>query len=304
VCIVCAKEDPAQLDMGVPSSTSAALVLEGAAAEVMEQQVPLTAGLASYQRVPKSPGGTLMIKDNLKLFDHMVGFARRQTVPGEQLVPSAAVGDVEMRPDTKEEPGGQRRSVLNPSEQDYTLGAIMKAAGGGGGLVAGPKRKLDAIAAVRGHSGLLNDEKCLRRLRAQLDLAQSVSEIKSQERLAKKAKTEAATGELFDVAPRALTKLRSKGGDVTKLFKNEVHAIAYRYFATTLDGKLKSGYLTAALEELIKSRSGVLDAVVLEAEAAGVAAVGAVVAGATAGAAAAAVAALPPWGGHGGGGGQ
>ena len=28
---------------------------------------------------------------------------------------------------------------------------------------------------------------------------------------------------------------------MTKLFKNEVHAIAYRYFATTLDGKLKSG---------------------------------------------------------------
>ena len=248
--------------------------------------------------------GTLMIKDNLKLFDQMVGFARRQAVPGEQLVPSAAVGDVEMRPDTKEEPGGQRCSVLNPSEQDYTLGAIMKAAGGDGGLIAGPKRKLDAIAAVRGHSGLLNDEKCLRRLRAQLDLAQSVSEIKSQERLAKKAKTEAATGELFDVAPRALTKLRSKGGDVTKLFKNEVHAIAYRYFATTLDGKLKSGYLAAALEELIKSRPGVLDAVVLEAKAAGVAAVGAVVAGAAAGVAAAAVAALPPWGGHGGGGGQ
>jgi hypothetical protein len=62
-----------------------------------------------------------MIKGNLKLFDHMVGFARRQAVPGEQLVPSAAVGDVEMRPDTKEEPGGQRCSVLNPSEQDYTL---------------------------------------------------------------------------------------------------------------------------------------------------------------------------------------
>ena len=75
--------------------------LEGAAAEIMEQQVPLTAGLTSYRRVPKSPGGTLMIKDNIKLFDHMVGFARRQAVPGEQLVPSAAVGDVEMRPDAK-----------------------------------------------------------------------------------------------------------------------------------------------------------------------------------------------------------
>jgi len=48
-----------------------------------------------------------MIKGNIKLFDHMVGFARRQAVPGEQLVPSAAVGDVEMRPDTKEEPGGR-----------------------------------------------------------------------------------------------------------------------------------------------------------------------------------------------------
>ena len=52
---------------------------------------------------------------------------------------------------------------------------------------------------------------------------------------------------------------------------------------STLDGKLKSGYLVAALEELIKSIPGVLDVVVLEAEAAGVAAVGAVVAGAAAG---------------------
>jgi len=126
----------------------------------------------------------------------------------------------------------------------------MKAAGGGGGLIAGPKRKPDAMAAVRGHSGFLNDEKFIRRLREQLDLAQSVSEIKSRERLAKKAKTDAATGELFDVAPRALAKLWSKSGDVTKLLKNEVNAIAYRYFATTIDGKLKSGFLAAALEEL------------------------------------------------------
>ena len=58
----------------------------------VEQQVPLTAGLASYQRVPKSPSGTLMIKCNFKLFDRMVGFARRQAAPGEQLgtqLPSA-----------------------------------------------------------------------------------------------------------------------------------------------------------------------------------------------------------------------
>ena len=85
----------------------------------------------------------------------------------------------------------------------------MKAAGGGGGLIAGPKRKPDAMAAVRGHSGFLNDEKFIRRLREQLGLVQSVSEIKSRERLAKKAKTEAATGELFDVAPKVLTKLRN-----------------------------------------------------------------------------------------------
>jgi len=84
---------------------------------------------------------------------------------------------------------------------------------------------------------------------------------------------------------------------VTKLFKSEVHAIAYRYFATTLNGKLKSVFLAAALEELLKSRPGDLDVVVLEAEAADVAVVGAVVAGAAAGVAAAAVAALPPWGG-------
>jgi hypothetical protein len=60
--------------MGLPE-VGTPLVLEGAAAEAQAALPPITAGLASFMVVPKSPGGTKMIKSNLKLFEHMVRLA-------------------------------------------------------------------------------------------------------------------------------------------------------------------------------------------------------------------------------------
>lgn len=207
--------------------------------------------------IPKTPGGESMIEDNAVLFDHMVSYARRTTAETVALRPSDHL-DVEMNED-------QARIVLNPTQRDYELGAIMRSAGGSGGTRSLPKRKLDSMAAIRGQSGFMNDKEHIRKMRAQLDLAQSLAAVKHAEVEAKRVKKDAAEAELFDSAPGAVAKLRSKGGDVSKLFKAEMCAIALRYFATALNATLKAADLASALQALITAKPAVLPAVVVQA---------------------------------------
>ena len=70
---------------------------------------------------------------------------------------------------------------------------------------------------------------------------------------------------MFELAPVALAKLRSKGNDVLKLNMKDICAIAHRYLAKDLDAKLKKLDLVLALQALMAAREHVLPAVVLEA---------------------------------------
>ena len=201
-----------------------------------------------------------MIEDKNALFYHMVRFTRRTTPDTEQLRPGGYL-NLEVRDD-------QARIVLNPTPRDYELGAIMRSAGGSGGGIGLPKRKLDAMAGIRGQSGVLNDKERMRKMRAQLELAGSLAVVKHVEVEAKRAKKDAAESGLFDSAPGAVVKLRSKEGDVSKLYKTEMCAIALRYFATTLNATLKATDLANALRALIAAKPAVLPAVAVEALAA------------------------------------
>ena len=64
-----------------------------------------------------------------------------------------------------------------------------------------PKRKLDAMAGIRGQSGIMNDKEHIRKMRAQLDLAQSLAIVRHAEVEAKRAKKDAAEAGLFDSTP-------------------------------------------------------------------------------------------------------
>lgn len=90
----------------------------------------------------------------------MVRRARRMTADAEVLLPSTHL-DIAMGDD-------QARVALNPTPQDYTMGAIMKSAGGSGGTIGLSKRKLDAMGGIRGQSCLLNSEERLEQMRMQL----------------------------------------------------------------------------------------------------------------------------------------
>ena len=196
-----------------------------------------------------------MIEDLEARFEHAIRFTRRMTDNSVALVPSSHLA-VEMRCDQKD--------ILNPSIQDYTAGAMMKAAGGSGAQTNAPKRKMDALAGIRGHSGLLNDPGRMKRLKEQNDLAQSLSCIQRAQQHAKKAKKEADVAGLFDKAPCALLKLEKKNLDASKLTKDEICSIAHRCFATTLDKSQKKPKLVDELNGLVAKHPQVLPTSIAE----------------------------------------
>jgi hypothetical protein len=206
-----------------------------------------------------SPGGTKLLTW-LAHFGQMAKMARRTTPRGTLLRPAASLA-VEVTPE-------QGAMILNPADTDYAIGSITRAAGGAGGSKALPKRKLDAMCAIRGPSGFLNDEERMKNMKSQLDLAQSISPIQYAQKEEKKVKAAAATEGMFELALNALAKLRSKGDDVTKLNIKDICAIAKRYLAMDFDAKLKKPALVLALQALMTAREHVLPAVVLEAGAA------------------------------------
>ena len=143
LCVECAREEPGQLEAAVPFAPSP-LVLEGAAAAAQAKLPTLAAGLTSFMLIPKTPRGESMIKDKAELFDHVVRYTRRTTTETVALRPGNYL-NVEMSED-------QARIVLNPTQRDYGLGAIMRSAGGSGGSISLPKRKLDAMQVSAGRA--------------------------------------------------------------------------------------------------------------------------------------------------------
>ena len=84
------------------------------------------------------------------------------------------------------------------------------------------------MVSIRGQSFILNNEGRMGAVKMQLGLAKSVAVTKQAEAQAKRAKKEATVFRLSECGPAALLKPRSKVGDVAKLPKSEMCAIAHR----------------------------------------------------------------------------
>ena len=67
-----------------------------------------------------------------------------------------------------------------------------------------------------------------------------------------------ADAKLLDQAPAALAKLNAKSGDVTKLQKKEICAIAFRYFGTMLKENDAKPNLVTGLQGLVAAQPEVL----------------------------------------------
>ena len=87
---------------------------------------------------------------------HMTQFARRMTVPGEPCMPSSWL-NVEIK-------ASQLRSILNPSAEDYSAGAILRDTFGEGAKQRLARRKLDGVGEVHSACGVANSPDRIRRL--------------------------------------------------------------------------------------------------------------------------------------------
>ena len=200
--------------------------------------VPVNNGLRSFQLIPPGLQG-------IALFDHMVTFRKRNSEGNEK--PSF---DVEMSAD--------QERILAPTLQDLTVRAILKDAGGTGATKKLAARRLNNTGAITNHCGLQNQPERIKLLKSALQLAKSIAEINAG---AKKSKLDAkkkADVALLNVAYPALLKYTQKASDVNRLNKNEVCAIAFRFFGTMLKEADKKEILVAKLQQMITARPSVI----------------------------------------------
>ena len=110
------------------------------------------------------------------------------------------------------------------------------------------KRKLDALGIFRGESGMANSEDRMSRMRARLELSNSLAEIERAraEEIEKKKSEE--TADLIDKAPIAFEKLKSKGFVVSALTMREIQAVAFKYFVGSV---IKDGLKKEVVRQLV-----------------------------------------------------
>ena len=96
------------------------------------------------------------------------------------------------------------------------------------------RRKLNNTGAITSHCGLQNQPERVKKLLSALELTASIAEISALTKASKVKDKSTADAKLLDQAPAALAKFNAKSGDVTKLQKKGICAIAFRYFGTML----------------------------------------------------------------------
>ena len=115
-----------------------------------------------------------------------------------------------------------------------------------------PKR--NQFALIKSHSGLVNSEPNLKRMKNQVMMAKSLEEIGEAEQQLKVSKITAAEGMLKVKAPTALEKLSKKKGDIDKkLYKGEMCSLLLVFYGQYMDeDKTKKTELVNILHEKIR----------------------------------------------------
>jgi hypothetical protein len=104
---------------------------------------------------------------------------------------------------------------------------MMQDAGDSGAKHKLSKHKLDAMGYVKSHSGIMNDDQRVKRLKNQAQLAESIAEIKCFENAAKEKKQGDMHVVQSQLAPAGVLKLVDRGGDVAKLTVKEILSILF-----------------------------------------------------------------------------
>ena len=146
-------------------------------------------------------------------------------------------------------------AIVDPSPADMACGTIMASAGGAGASTKLAKRKLNNLGMIRSHSGVQNNPEQIKRMKAQLQLAESMAAIQRQTQTTKAANAANTIKNLQEVAPQALQKLQAKNNDPAKLKKVELCAILRTHFNVRMEeAKTSKPDLVKALQEAMADK--------------------------------------------------
>ena len=190
-------------------------MISPAVAAAVAAQKPVTHGLKTFELKPAGLKG-------LDLLQHMWGFNRRT---GGLEVPSSYL-DVQI--DEVQE------KLFTRSLTEITMGEIMKDAGGMGQSANLVKRKIDMYGGISGHSGIQNTPERMHSMKNKRDLALSVDTITRRKKKRQEQKQADSNAARLDGAEAAVTKLRGKGGVVSKLKVKEILSIMQRYYGVVM----------------------------------------------------------------------
>jgi len=237
ICVDAAKANPLHLDMGMPLEDSRSHVCPEVVAAVAAM-APATQGLVTFQLKPAGLKG-------VALFEHMLTFRTRFAED-----PATISIDVEMTDD--------QRRIIAPTDQELTMRAILKDAGGIGAMKKLARRTLNNTGAITNHCGLMNHPERISKLMSALQLASSIAQIHAGTTVAKQVAKKNADFALMSTAYPALMKLKLKANNVSAISKKDICAISFRYFLTMLKEADTKIMLVKALEGLILARPSIL----------------------------------------------
>jgi hypothetical protein len=112
-------------------------------------------------------------------------------------------------------------SILNPTKADFMMQRMMQDASNSAAKHKLSKCKLDAMGYIKSHSGIMNDDQHVKRVKSQGQLAESIAKIKCFEHAAKEKKQGYMHAVQSQLAPAVVLKLADKGGDVAKQASRE-----------------------------------------------------------------------------------
>jgi hypothetical protein len=254
VCYECAKETPNHLERTLPELASASTAQVPPQDDVARAEAASASadhGLRTYQLKPEGMKGE-------ELFAHMIQFRENRNWNKGKKFDSSGVMvspgkylDVEVKPDN--------RKVLKAATEAIVGGNItakrniLRDAFGNSAKMKIPKRMLDQFALIKSHSGIVNSEHNLKRMKNQVMMAKSLGEIEEAERQLKVSKKTAAEEILKAKAPIALEKLSKKKGDINKLYKGEMCSLLLVFYGQYMDeDKTKKPELVKILREKIQ----------------------------------------------------
>ena len=111
-----------------------------------------------------------------------------------------------------------------------------------------PRRMLNSLGEINSYSVEANNPNRIKKLKAALELAASIDEVKRMDAAAQKEKADSKLDALRACAPRGVDKLRNSEADLSQLTVNELKGVALVHMNKTLKGKrqeIVDGFIAA-----------------------------------------------------------